>query len=220
MKQKYYAVKKGRHPGIYRSWPACQKEVTGFPGAVYKSFLSQTTAQQWLNGSQPTSGLGSGQQFEIKLYTDGGSRNHGNKRGQHVKTDDKAAWAYLIEYHGQQVTGTGGEYGSTNNKMEVTALVQALQYLLTHGLNHYSTIATLDSHYVLDPITKGWLSGWQRRQWVTAAGRPVANKELWQQVLQLLPEFSNLHFAWTKGHAANTGNNTVDHLLNATMDKM
>lgn len=220
MKQKYYAVKKGRHPGIYRSWPACQKEVTGFPGAVYKSFLSQAAAQQWLDGSQPTPGLGSSRQFEIKLYTDGGSRNHGNKRGQHVKADDKAAWAYLIEYHDQQITGTGGEYGSTNNKMEVTALVQALQYLLTHGLNQYSTIATLDSHYVLDPITKGWLSGWQRRQWVTAAGKPVANKELWQQVLQLLPKFSNLHFAWTKGHATNTGNNTVDNLLNATMDKM
>lgn len=224
MKQKFYAVKKGRHPGIYHSWPACQKEVIGFPGAVYKSFLSLGAAQQWLqlsdNRDQAQSSQSASRQFDIKLYTDGGSRNHGNKLGQHVKANDKAAWAYLIEYHGQQLTATGGEYGSTNNKMEINALVQALQYLLAHGLNHYSIIATLDSHYVLDPITKGWLYGWQRRQWVTAAGKPVANKELWQRILQLLPEFDDLHFTWTKGHATNLGNNTVDELLNTTMDKM
>ena len=156
----------------------------------------------------------------IRLYTDGGSRNHGNKRGQHVKSDDKSAWAYLIEYQQQRITGTGGEFGATNNKMEVTALIKALEYLIAHHLNDEAILATLDSHYVLDPIMKGWLYGWNRRGWVTASGSPVANRELWQTVLHLLPQFSQLHFSWTKGHAINQGNNTVDELLNETMDQM
>lgn len=232
MAQKFYAVKKGRRLGIYTSWPDCQRQVSGFAGAVYKSFPSRAAATAWLRGAGRP--VARPQQLSlsldstgpaaatptIRLYTDGGSRNHGNKRGQHVKRDDKAAWAYLIEDRQQRITGTGSEFGATNNKMEVTALIRALEYLLDHRLNEEPITATLDSHYVLDPITKGWLYGWRRRGWVTAGGKPVANQELWARVLTLLPRFPHLRFAWTKGHAVNQGNNTVDELLNKTMDRM
>lgn len=233
MTRKYYAVKRGRTPGIYTTWAECQRQVSGFSGAVYKSFASHQQALAWLQQSQPRQHRSQQLQLTlddqarpaqpaatIKLYTDGGSRNHGNKRGQHVKANDKAAWAYLIEYRGAQQTGTGGEYGATNNKMEVLALINALQFLLDHRLNNETIAATLDSHYVLDPITKGWLYGWQRRGWRTASGSPVANAEQWQQLLGLLPRFTHLSFRWTKGHANNQGNNIVDGLLNQTMDKM
>lgn len=229
--KKFYAVKKGYQPGIYTSWPECQRQVSGYAGAVYKGFPSRDVALAWLKGAATPA---KPQQLSlsldandvafaspaIRLYTDGGSRNHGNKRGQHVKSDDKAAWAYLIEYRQQRITGTDGEFGATNNKMEVTALVKALEYLLDHHLNDEPILATLDSHYVLDPIMKGWLYGWRRRGWVTASGSPVANRELWETVLRLLPRFSHLRFGWTKGHAVNQGNNTVDELLNETMNQM
>lgn len=237
MARKYYVVKKGRHPGIYLNWPDCQREVSGFPGAVYRSFTNEEEAQKWLHtANQPAPrtvkqqlSLDLGQaaasqatcpKDAIRLFTDGGSRNHGNRLGQHVKTDDKAAWAFLIERQGQRLTGTAGEFGATNNRMELLALINALTTLLDHGWQDENINATLDSHYVLDPITKGWLYGWRRRGWTTSTGKPVANKELWQKLLRLLPQFTGLHFNWTKGHADNLGNNIVDELLNTTMDKM
>lgn len=240
MTQKYYAVKKGRRHGIYTSWPACQREVSGYPGAVYRSFVNRTEAENWLRSGQNTQRHRTGEQLQLKLdersfarqdaspanqaaillYTDGGSRNHGNKLGQHVKSDDRAAWAYLIKRQDQQYTGTNGEFGATNNKMELTALLAALRFIREQGWQRERVNATLDSHYVLDPIMKGWLYGWQRRGWITSTGKPVANRELWQEILKILPKFSNLHFEWTKGHATNLGNNIVDELLNTTMDKM
>lgn len=237
MARKYYVVKKGRHPGIYLNWPDCQREVSGFPGAVYRSFTNEEEAQNWLHTAQQPAPRTVKQQLSldlgqaavsqatrpkdtIRLFTDGGSRNHGNKLGQHVKADDKAAWAFLIERQGQRITGTDGEFGATNNRMELMALINALTTLLEHGWQGENIGATLDSHYVLDPITKGWLYGWCRRGWTTSTGKPVANKELWQELLRLLPQFTGLHFNWTKGHADNLGNNIVDELLNTTMDKM
>lgn len=240
MTRKYYAVKKGRQAGIYTSWPKCQKMVSGFPGAVYRSFGDRIEAENWLHSSQKARPHRNNEQLQLKLdeqsfawqasatanrptimlYTDGGSRNHGNKLGQHVRNDDKAAWAYLIERQGQQYTDTAGEFGATNNKMELTALLTALRTIQAHHWQDEVISATLDSHYVLDPITKGWLYGWQRRGWKTSTGKPVANKELWQEMLEVLPKFARLHFGWTKGHADNLGNNIVDELLNTTMDKM
>lgn len=236
---KYYAVKKGVKPGIYRTWPECQRQVSGFSGAVYKSFQTLREAQAWLAGNQETSrrpphhfeqtSLSLEQAEEetafnypntIELYTDGGSRNHGNKLGQHVKQSDKAAWAYLIIRDGKKYPGTGGEFGATNNRMELMAFRNALRLMLKNNWHWEPINATLDSHYVLDPITKGWLYGWQRRGWRTSTGSAVANQELWQEVLRLLPEFKHLKFQWTKGHADNAGNVIVDHLLNETMDKM
>lgn len=234
MAKKFYAVKKGRHPGIYNSWPACQKQVSGYQGAVYRGFMDEPAAKAWLENQSPASqgspakqlqldlGIGNppAEPAAIRLYSDGGSRNHGNKLGQHVKSNDKAAWAFLIERHGKQLTGSDGEWGSTNNRMELLGLINALETILEHGWEKETILATLDSHYVLDPIVKRWLYGWQRRGWQTSAGKPVANQELWQEILKLLPRFKTLRFQWTKGHAENAGNNIVDELLNQTMDEM
>ncbi|MCI1974934.1 MAG: ribonuclease H family protein [Limosilactobacillus sp.] len=221
---KVYAVKKGRHPGIYLTWPECQQEINGYSGAVYKSFSSKSSAKKWLSGEDQDQMEDHPEQPNdsdaIYLYTDGGSRNHGNKLGQHVKQTDKAAWALLISKNGQQFTKTGGEFGATNNRMELMALRNALRILLKNRKQEEPIVATLDSHYVLDPIMKNWLNGWQRRGWKTSSGSPVANRELWQEVVKLLPQFKQLRFQWTKGHANNQGNVIVDHLLNQTMDQM
>lgn len=223
MAKKCYAVKKGRKPGIYYSWAQCQAQINGYPRAQFKGFSTIAEAEQWLSGQENTSGSGEvpiNDPQAIRIYTDGGSRNHGNKLGQHVKVNDKAAWAYLIQANGHTYMDTDGERGATNNKMEITALLQALEKLIQLNLQTKPIIATLDSHYVLDPITKNWLRGWQRRGWLTASGKPVANQQLWQELVAVLPQFTNLHFSWTKGHATNAGNNCVDELLNRTMDRM
>lgn len=230
MGQKYYAVRQGRQTGIYRTWPDAQKQVSGYPGAQYKSFPTLAAAQAFLTGvttppTPTTTGApqsratGSAAPAEITVYTDGGSRNTGNVAGGHVRTSDKAAWAYRIELADQVVTDSAGEWGASNNRMEIMAFLRALQQLNRLGQATRSVQFVLDSRYVLNAVTQGWLAGWKRRGWKRSAG-PLANAELWRQVDQLLPQFTHLTFHWTKGHATNSGNVFVDHLLNQTMDHM
>ena len=151
-------------------------------------------------------------------YTDGGTRNTGVYKGGHVKKTDKAAWAYLIEWDDQKVHGSGGEYGATNNKMEQTALINALKKLLELGFNNKHLLFVLDSQYVLNAINKHWLQGWKKRGWRRSSG-PLANVAEWQELDRLLKEFPDSTFEWTKGHANNRGNEFVDHELNRYMDQ-
>ena len=216
---KYYAVKKGRQTGIFNSWSTCQQQVNGFKQAQFKSFKTKRAAQVWLD-DEALSHPPLNKTNSILLFTDGGSRNHGNHLGDHVHQNDKAAWAFLIHRNGHNVCGTGGEYGVTNNRMELMALKMALKVLGQRGWNNENILATLDSRYVLDGIQKNWLANWQRNNWVTSSGEPVKNKKLWQEIAALLPHFPHLYFQWTKGHANNKGNVIVDCLLNKTMDKM
>ena len=105
MAGKFYAVASGRKTGIFKTWAECQAQVKGFSGARYKSFQTLEEAQRFVDGkteqklktSLKTSGAEASTGFkpEIVIYTDGGSRNHGNRLGQHVKSNDKAAWAFL-----------------------------------------------------------------------------------------------------------------------------
>lgn len=265
---KFYAVKKGRKPGVYRSWEAAKEQVDGYPHAEYKSFTKVTDATDYLNldqetikqvfqkgedsleqavakiqreahslkkqsakakkdaGASPAVSSSAGQTaaFFATIYTDGGTRNTGNYKGGHVKQTDKAAWAYLIEWEEEgakkQATAANGEFGATNNKMELTALIEALQKLLELGFNHQSLLFVLDSQYVLNPITKGWLKGWKKRGWKKSTPGEIANLGCWQKLDHLLDQFTNTKFEWTKGHANNRGNEFVDHALNQFMDQM
>ncbi|WP_372791508.1 ribonuclease H family protein [Lentilactobacillus sp. SPB1-3] len=218
---KFYAVKKGRKPGIYSTWPDAQKQISKFPGAVFKSFPTRKAAEDFLNGQGDYGNLteSAPKTDEIIVYTDGGSRNHGNVAGGHVKQSDPAAWAYLIINHGKKTSDTGGEFGATNNRMEIMGLRNALQYLLDNGLNQEHVHIIADSKYVLDAITKGWLAGWKARGFQRSQGE-LKNRELWQDIDRLLPKFTNIVYSWTKGHADNSGNVFVDELLNQTMDEM
>lgn len=226
--QKYYAVRRGRNPGIYRSWPECQKQVNGFENARYKSFQTEAEAQAFLKATDnyKTKSKSAKKEsenlndYDVVVYTDGGSRNHGNYKGGHVKTTDKAAWAYHINDQGQISEGTAGEFGATNNRMEILALIESIKRLNELKIADKKIIFVLDSQYVLNVITKGWLNGWKRRGYKKADGTAPVNVELWRELDGLLPTIKNKAFSWTKGHAQDEGNNRVDALLNETMDKM
>nr|WP_035167802.1 ribonuclease H family protein [Lentilactobacillus curieae] len=218
---KFYAVKKGRQPGVYTTWPAAQKQISKFPGAVFKSFQTKKEAEDFIAGKGGNGNLVTSEpnDSEIVVYTDGGSRNHGNVAGGHVKDTDPAAWAYLIIKDGVRIPGTGGEFGATNNRMEIMGLRNALQYLVDEELNEKKVHVIADSKYVLDAITLGWLAGWRKRGYKRSQGE-LKNRELWQDIDKLLPKFTNIVYSWTKGHADNDGNVYVDELLNKTMDQM
>ncbi|AMV60785.1 Ribonuclease HI [Pediococcus damnosus] len=230
-KKKFYAVAKGKQTGIFTDWNETKPMIDGFPGAKYKGFKTEAEARQWLNDggviskTKPTKKVNTAQSHqandtEIIVYTDGGSRNTGNVNGGHVKKQDKAAWAYLINVAGKQISDSQGEFGATNNRMEIMALLRALEWLVENQKQTDEISVVTDSQYVLNAIQKHWLAGWKRRGWKRGSGQPLANSELWRQLDGLLPKFSHLQFYWTKGHATNEGNVFVDHLLNQTMDKM
>ena len=157
-------------------------------------------------------------EYFATTYTDGGTRNTGVYKGGHVKKTDKAAWAFLIEWNGGSESGSGGEYGATNNKMEQTALINALKKLIELGFNEKHLLFVLDSKYVLNAINQHWLQGWKKRGWKRSSG-PLKNVPEWKELDRLLQSFPDSTFEWTKGHANNRGNEFVDHKLNEYMDK-
>lgn len=216
-KMKFYAVKKGKRPGIYTSWDETKKQVSGFSGAVYKSFKTLKEAEDFIDEKEVSEAISKDEYFAI-IFTDGGTRNTGNVRGGHVKKTDKAAWAYLIEEkNGKKYDGAAGVYGATNNQMELTAFINALAALVELGFNKEKLLFCLDSKYVLDNIAR--IATWKKRGWRTATG-PVKNQEYWQRVENLLTLFSDPHYQWVKGHDKSAGNIYVDHKLNKVMDKM
>lgn len=224
-KSKVYAVKIGRKTGIFKTWAECQKQVQGYSGAQFKSFNNETDAKAYIKGNLISSNTNVHKTTKkentpnIIVFTDGGSRNHGNTAGNHVKQNDKAAWAYLINAKTGQHSDSGSEYGATNNRMEIMAFIESLQWLLDHDLKDESIGFVSDSRYVLNAIQKNWLVGWKKRGWKRSSGE-LKNAELWQKLDQLLQPFNHLQFAWTKGHSNNQGNNFVDELLNKAMDEM
>ncbi|MDE6555086.1 MAG: ribonuclease H family protein, partial [Lactobacillus sp.] len=161
---KYYAVKTGRTPGVYRTWEDAKKQVDGFSGAEYKSFEKITDATEYLNWNKETqpdivkedslinaiqkirstnnavkaknkkvekkASSDNPTDYFATIYTDGGSRNTGVHKGGHVNKTDRAAWAYLIEWEDGRTYGSGGEFGATNNKMELLGLINALEKLI------------------------------------------------------------------------------------------
>ncbi|VDG24958.1 ribonuclease H family protein [Lactiplantibacillus mudanjiangensis] len=230
-KTKFYAVRAGYHPGIYTTWAECQKQTSGYGGAQFKSFPTRAEAEAFMQGSTTkparktpsksgaTTKSAPARHADITVYTDGGNRNTGNVQGGQVKPTDKSSWAYQIILPDETLTDTGGEWGATNNRMEVMALIQALDRLTLLDKTEADIVVITDSKYVLNPIQQNWLNGWQRRGWRRANGELV-NAELWKIVYQQLKNFSHLDFQWVKGHANTDGNVLVDHLLNQTMDAM
>lgn len=241
---KYYAVKNGRTPGVYRTWEDAKKQVDGFSGAEYKSFEKITDATEYLDWNKETqpdivkedslsnaikkiksaSGASQGNSktsadYFATIYTDGGSRNTGVHKGGHVNETDKAAWAYLIEWDNGRTYSSGGEFGATNNKMELLGLINALEKLIELKFNDKHLLFVLDSQYVLNGINKHWIEGWKKRGWKRSNG-PLINASEWKKLDSLLGDFSDSEFSWTKGHADNQGNNFVDHELNKYMDQM
>ena len=122
----------------------------------------------------------------ITVYTDGGTRNTGNYKGGKVQDCDLAAWAYLITYDGKKFFSTDGVFGATNNQMELTGVIKALEKLKSSKANNFPIVIYSDSKYIVDAINKNWLNNWVKRNWRKANGGEVLNPELWQKIYALL----------------------------------
>ena len=140
----------------------------------------------------------------VTIYTDGACSGNPGPGG----------WGAILEWNGVEKELSGGENPTTNNRMELLAVISALEKL------NQSCIVELysDSKYVIDALTKGWLTSWIKNGWRKADKRAVLNVDLWQRLLPLL-EKDEMHYHWVKGHAENEKNNRCDQMAVAESKK-
>lgn len=211
VKKNFYAIAKGRRPGIYNNWPEAKAQVMGFAGARYKGFVSREEAEAWLKNPSSTvpkgvskkAGkkavpVGPGRAADVLIYTDGGARFNPGPGGYGV----------VILENGKEQEFSGGYRLTTNNRMELMACIVALRRMRDSKktINLYS-----DSQYVVNGITKGWARGWRKRGWLKSDKQPAINPDLWQELLELT-ENLDVEFRWVRGHAGNHYNERCDQL--------
>ena len=131
------------------------------------------------------------------LYTDGACSGNPGPGG----------WGAILEFQGVEKEFSGGEAMTTNNRMELTAVIRGLQALKEPcNVELYS-----DSKYVIDALQKGWAWGWRKKGWIKSDKKPALNPDLWEQLLMLTMKHK-VNYHWVKGHATNPKNNRCDEL--------
>ena len=139
----------------------------------------------------------------ITIYTDGACSGNPGPGG----------WGSVIVQDNSDVPVrqmSGYQPQTTNNRMELTAVIEALRTLPTTTPPGSVTVVT-DSQYVAKAFNDRWIAGWLKRNWCTSAGKPVENKDLWLQLMDLSKQF-RVKYEWTKGHAGNKYNELCDSL--------
>ncbi len=140
----------------------------------------------------------------IHIYTDGACRGNPGPGG----------WGALLVAGERRKILYGGETGTTNNRMELTAVIEALNALNGRRAVRLYT----DSRYVMDGIRQ-WLPNWKKRGWKTAARKPVKNQDLWQ-ALDAAVGRHDVEWHWVRGHSGNPGNEEADRLANRGIDEL
>ena len=140
----------------------------------------------------------------IEAFTDGACRGNPGPGG----------WGVLLRFNGHEKRLHGGEAETTNNRMELMAVIQALENLK----KQCKVKVTSDSQYVLKGINE-WMENWKKRGWKTAAKKPVKNVDLWQR-LDKARETHNVEWIWVKGHSGHTENEIADELANQGIDEL
>jgi len=131
----------------------------------------------------------------VTLYTDGACSGNPGPGG----------WGAILEFEGHEKELSGGEDSTTNNRMELTAVIRGLEALKEPcGVELYS-----DSKYVIDALEKGWAKSWKKRGWVKSDKKPALNPDLWERLLELT-SVHQVRCHWVKGHADNPKNNRCD----------
>ncbi|MGI9376892.1 ribonuclease HI [Altererythrobacter sp. FM1] len=139
----------------------------------------------------------------VEIFTDGACKGNPGPGG----------WGALLRMGPHEKELSGGEADTTNNRMEMTAVIRALEALIEPcEISLYS-----DSKYVIDGITK-WVDGWQKRGWINASKQPVRNKDLWHELIAATKSHQ-IEWNWIRGHSGHPENERVDQLAVIAAEK-
>ena len=134
---------------------------------------------------------------KLDIYTDGACSGNPGKGG----------WGAVLVYKGAEKEISGAEKQTTNNRMELTAVIKALQLLK----EPCEVNLTTDSKYVCDAVNKGWVYGWKKKGWIKSDKKPALNVDLWEELLEQL-KIHDVTFNWVKGHNGQPYNERCDKL--------
>jgi ribonuclease HI len=217
-KKQYYIVVNGRKPGIYRQWSGeggAAEQVQGFPKAIYHGFHTLEEASGWLQGldenvrtnlppalsrlmrGKPAEKQEAPDPGKVVIYTDGSA----------IRNPGPGGYGVVLKHKGRRKELSGGEAHTTNNRMEMQAVIEGLRVLKRPA----EVIIFSDSKYVVDSINKGWVRRWKTNGWLRTDKQPVENQDLWEQILSLLDKHQ-VEFRWTRGHAGQPENERCDQL--------
>ena len=140
----------------------------------------------------------------VTIYTDGSCSGNPGPGG----------WGAILRYKETEKELSGGAADTTNNRMELTAVIEALALLKEPCVVELYS----DSKYVIDGLSKGWAKGWQKRGWIKSDKKPALNPDLWERLLALTDRHE-MHYHWVKGHAENEKNNRCDQMAVAESKK-
>jgi ribonuclease HI len=141
----------------------------------------------------------------ITVYTDGACRGNPGPGG----------WAWAVP---GGAFASGADPATTNQRMEIMAALEALRTLTADGASDVDVVS--DSTYVVKCFTDRWWQGWQRRNWMNSQKKPVANRDLWEPLIELaVSSLSQVTFRWVKGHSGDRWNDRVDELATIAADR-
>ena len=140
----------------------------------------------------------------VEIFTDGACRGNPGPGG----------WGVLMRFGGEEKTLCGGEPDTTNNRIELTAVIEGLAALK----RPCEVTVTSDSTYVLKGIQE-WMANWKKRGWKTASKQPVKNVDLWQKLDAVVGEHK-IDWQWVKGHSGHRENEIADQLANRGIDEL
>ena len=140
----------------------------------------------------------------VSIYTDGACSGNPGPGG----------WGAILRYRGIEKELSGGEALTTNNRMELTSVIAALQALKEPCVVELYS----DSKYVIDALDKDWARGWREKNWIKADKKPALNSDMWETLLDLTDRHE-MRYHWVKGHADNEYNNRCDRLAVSEREK-
>lgn len=142
---------------------------------------------------------------QVYLYSDGACKGNPGPGG----------WGTILVYGENEKELSGGDSYTTNNKMEITGIIEGLKALK----EPCDVIVTTDSQYVVNTFNRHWIDNWQRHNWKKSDGSDVANVDLWKILLDLIDKNISVKFEWIKGHNGHPYNERCDRLAVAQRDK-
>lgn len=204
MKYHTISTSKSGHGAIFTNLKEAKAYQRNHEGSVYRVFdkmppkippIGKSTSQKIKVPSK-------GASESIVVYTDGSALGNPGPGG----------YGIVIQVNGETIELSQGYEYTTNNRMEMMAVITTLKKLKDYR-NSSITIHS-DSQYTINGITKGWAKNWRKKGWKKGDGKPALNPDLWAIMLDLVELFPKLGFQWVRGHAGNVLNERADELAN------